>query len=561
MPGNSSSRGGSGYRGGGYGGGSYRGDYYPWDPYWGGYYYWGGNYYYSGGYYYSPFYDSFGSYRYGYPPFYSSAPPAHATDFDDDRLPVFFPPTPPPLGAPKPPQQPAELRSAAPSELAAYVNEPFYAPLSTRLARRNLTDRLRQRLDAYRATKTALQTELRAKLDALKDADPATRRRELEAFAPLQTPRVVELEKAADQLRSDFLQGGLIRLLGNSGDWNQNRQWRLGQGSLAGSRAQTLSAEFQVVRAAVFYQEGLTPAQRRLLREVAMEVQVEAFTPKSAPASPKDSALVYFSPETARGRLPDELSAEIAAKVEAYEKEKTELKTELRDTIYQLDKATSAQRVRALGQLAESQTPRMAALEILADDIRQGLALQPKQPGPPSLPALPPELATRISAYQREKIALWKLLQNKIKELGKGMAPINTGFSKTEEIVSSDLQPGEVSPALPGDDRHKLMRDALAAFNQATADRFTALGKEKTAIRDELGRFVSANPTSVAGKSADNVLKEFADAVQQQEAWRQYGDYEVAVFLPGLSPEQRRLLFDAAIEELALPLPGGERVP
>ena len=28
--------------------------------------------------------------------------------------------------------------------------------------------------------------------------------------------------------------------------------------------------------------------------------------------------------------------------------------------------------------------------------------------------------------------------------------------------------------------------------------------------------------------------------------------------MPGLSPEQRRLLYDAAIEELALPLPGGE---
>ena len=28
--------------------------------------------------------------------------------------------------------------------------------------------------------------------------------------------------------------------------------------------------------------------------------------------------------------------------------------------------------------------------------------------------------------------------------------------------------------------------------------------------------------------------------------------------MPGLSPEQRRLLFDAAVEELALPLPGGE---
>jgi hypothetical protein len=105
------------------------------------------------------------------------------------------------------------------------------------------------------------------------------------------------------------------------------------------------------------------------------------------------------------------------------------------------------------------------------------------------------------------------------------------------------------------------MRDALAAFSQATADRFTALGKEKEAIRGELARLVSTPTETVAGKSADTLLKEFADAVQQQEAWQQYGDYQVAVFQPGLSPEQRRLLFDAAIEKLALPLPGGERLP
>ena len=561
MPGNSSSQGGSSYRGSGYGGGGNRGGYYPRNPYWGGSYYWGGNYYYSGGYYYSPYYDSFGHYRYGYPPFYSYAPPVRSISASVNRLPVFFPPIPPPLGAPMPPQQPTELSSVAPPELAAYVNEPFYPSLSTRLAQRNLTDRLRQRLDSYRATKTALQTELRVKLDALKDADPATRRRELEAFAPQQTPRIVELEKAADQLRGDFLQGGLIRVFGNSGDWNQNRKWRLGQSPLNGPRAQTLSAEFQVDRAAVFYQEGLAPAQRRLLREVAMEVQVEAFKPKSAPASSEENSLTYFFPETARVRLPDELSAELTAKVEAYAKEKTEIKTELRDAIYQQDIATSAQRVRALQQLAKSQAPRIAALEILAEDIRQGLSLQPKQPGPPSLPPLPPDLAARITSYLGEKATLRRLLQDKLKELGKGLAPDNFRFPQIQADIGSDLHINGINPPLDVDDRKKLMRVVLAAFSQATAGRFTALGKEKEAIRGELTSFIAANPESAAGKSAETLLTEFADATQKREAWQQYGEYQVAVFQPGLSPEQRRLLFDAAIDKLALPLPGGEYMP
>ena len=47
----------------------------------------------------------------------------------------------------------------------------------------------------------------------------------------------------------------------------------------------------------------------------------------------------------------------------------------------------------------------------------------------------------------------------------------------------------------------------------------------------------------------------------KQETWQNYGEYQTAVFQPGLSPEQRRLLFDAAIEKLSLPLPGGERIP
>jgi hypothetical protein len=564
MPGNPSSGGGSGYRGGGYGGGGggHYGGRYPWDSYWGGSYYWGGNYYYSGGYYYSPFYDRFGSYRYGYPSSYFYAPQARVTD-TSEALAVFFPPTPPPLGAPPPPQQPAGLILAAPSELAAYVNDPFYAPLSTRLAKRNLTDKLRERLDSYQATKSALQTELRANLDALKGADQATRLRELEAFAPQQTPRIVELEKTAEQLRSDALRNGLVGLLWGSGDWNENRSWRLGQGRLALPRTETLSAEFQIIRAAVFYQEGLVPAQRRLLREVAMEVQVEAFKPKSVSASSENGSFMFFSPETARVRLPDDLPAEIAAKVEAYVKEKAEIKTELRDALYVQDKATSAQRVLALKRLAESQTPRIAALEILAEDIRQGLTLQSKQPGPPAPPTLPPELATRISAYQKEKLDLQKLLQNKLKEIGKGLSPTSVRFVKDEAKSRSDLHPVkvEVSPFLPTDEKQKLMKETMAVFNRENDARFTALGKEKEGIRGELARYVAANTETVAGKSVETLLKEFDDAVQKQEAWRQYGDYQAAVFEPGLSPEQRRLLFNAAVEKLALPLPGGERLP
>jgi hypothetical protein len=80
---------------------------------------------------------------------------------------------------------------------------------------------------------------------------------------------------------------------------------------------------------------------------------------------------------------------------------------------------TSAERIRVLKQLAESQTPRIAAFEILAEDIRQGLSQQAKQPGPLTQPALPPELAKRISAYLKEKSHCGKYCRINLRNSGK----------------------------------------------------------------------------------------------------------------------------------------------
>src|SRR5687767_3115718 len=71
--------------------------------------------------------------------------------------PIFYPPVPPPLGAPVPVREAAGVNGAAPLELGAYVNECFYAPLSTQLAAKSsggkLSEAMRTRLDDYRATK------------------------------------------------------------------------------------------------------------------------------------------------------------------------------------------------------------------------------------------------------------------------------------------------------------------------------------------------------------------------------------------------------------------------
>jgi len=84
------------------------------------------------------------------------------------------------------------------------------------------------------------------------------------------------------------------------------------------------------------------------------------------------------------------------------------------------------------------------------------------------------------------------------------------------------------------------------------------LTAEKDGIRKALAQFVRSGEVMRDRKSINDLLEEFENSRQEQEVWERYRDYQAAVLLPGLSPEQRRLLFDAAVEKLALPLPAGE---
>jgi hypothetical protein len=115
---------------------------------------------------------------------------------------------------------PAGGRFAPSPELAAYVNEPFYPPLSTRLQQNNLPDKLRQKLAAFHSTKLSLQTELRAELDRLHDTDAPARRATLEVLARRQASRITELETIAEELRAELITG--------DSDWSAYREWRLG---------------------------------------------------------------------------------------------------------------------------------------------------------------------------------------------------------------------------------------------------------------------------------------------------------------------------------------------
>ena len=441
-----------------------------------------------------------------------------------EPLKLYLPPVPPILDSPGP-STPAAPPSKwpAPPGLAAYVGEPFYAPFSTRLAKSEIGDDLDYRLGAYRAVRSALLTELRSKLDTLQESEPAARQRALADFSREQAPRIAALEREADQLRSD------LRARGSG--LSEYQKWRRMVAALPAS-AITPALKLEIIRTDVFYREGLSPGQRRLLSAIAMQLADKLNPPTAAPGE-KPGPILYFSPETARFRLSPDLPGDLVAKITAYREESTALENTLLLTIYPQERnASEATLIAAMRTLAETQAPRLAALESMADEIRLGLAGLNDPSRLPDLPALPADLVASITAYRAEKLALNKAL-----------------LARRDEVMKTAASTGN-------DDLALQLRQAIAAFTRENADRYAALDRSRDQIHDALGKL-----TRTGGGSADSLLAKFAESLQQlQTAW-DYREYRIAVLQPGLAPEQRRLLFEAALERLAPPLPGGEIPP
>jgi hypothetical protein len=474
---------------------------------------------------------------------------------------IFFPPIPPQLGASLSSFSESQSRFPAPAELAPYVGEPFYAPLSTRISRHSLRAKVQSRLEAYRAVRLSLLTELRGKLEALQGTDSVTRERQLAAFAKAQTPRVAALEKTAEELRADLVAGGFFE---EAAGWDDQRPWHLGVGGFA-TQAQAMIAQYQVMRAAVFYVQGLSPVQRRLLHEVAMELAevtsqlIEGGEDSPPKASADSNPLFYFSPETARIRLPTELSPDLARKISDYEREKSALKNELREKVYTEDRANFGfMRSRAFSMLDDEQAPRLAALESLAEEIRRGLALIPGYAQPPALPRVPPAIVAELTelvharqAAQKSTVVLVRDIKSIISVARVDAIPGPEGRAKLSVMVNpQDRTEAKLAP----------VREMLARYNEENGARMAAMEREKTAVREQLAQFVGPQGDRVdTEKAVKDLMDDANNSIERREEWMRYRDYRAAVLEPGLSPEQRRLLYSAGLEALELPLPGADR--
>jgi hypothetical protein len=107
-------------------------------------------------------------------------------------------------------------------------------------------------------------------------------------------------------------------------------------------------------------------------------------------------------------------------------------------------------------------------------------------------------------------------------------------------------------------ERKRMVQEATQQYREENADRVARMDALLERLRDGIEKFDAASPTSSIGSLDDRFFADFLASIQRKQSTY---DTWAAAFEPGLSPEQRRLLYDGAIVMLGLPLPGPEKQP
>jgi hypothetical protein len=476
------------------------------------------------------------------------------------RLAVCFPPAAPVFGDAIPdgglPLRQGQFVWSPPELLADYVNETFYPPLSTRLIARSLSPRLEARLEAYRVRRSTLLGELADQMLTLQGAEAATRESELRAFAAQQNPRILMLEREAEALRRALIDGGLLQ---SSVDWSVSRNWRIGAIRQGNDQAEK-EAQFQVIRAAAYYESGFTIEQRGLLLELAAELQVRARAARPIPQPRSDDpAAIYFSPAMSRFRLPTNATPRLTALLGRFNGLKSEIKQELREEVFEQDRAAPRERASAFEALAERTEPRLAELERIADEIRAEMAVIPR-PRLRAGPQLPPELALQIETYRQHRREFIEEFEQAVR------TAMDLHRSKISVRPVNEKGRAELARML-AEDRISLRAKVAQTFRTEQRERYDEMHRRHRSIQEHLKVVAAGKSDGETGEplTAETLLRGYTDAEERFNAFGReeviYRGYWHAMMMPGLSPEQRRLLFGSAWVGLAQPLPAGEPMP
>lgn len=464
----------------------------------------------------------------------------------DAPQPIFYAPLPPPLDRAIGRSQTAVPPFPAPAELSHYVCDSFYPQLGTRLADLSLPPETRRALDQYRAARQALVAELRGEIDRFPDSDPAGRREAFAALARKQAAPLAELEAAAARLRSEIAR--------NTRDWGELRDWRLGAKEPRGFSPLELAL---VMRGYAFYQPHLLPAQRTLLREVALDLNQAVEEADKGKLGP----YVFFHPELARIEFPAELPPAAARKLAEYQTLRSQLKQELFETVRASDGAPLATLRTPFRALADKQAARLQALESLAEDVRRELPPEFVRGGAPERSPLPVAQAEKLAGLlaaraEAERTAVVKL--NAVIKASPVRIAVRHQFDDAgmKFAVGPHPRSRRETPAVLREAVEKA-HVALSAIAEEYGRRLVELINELDALKREAGETLGTND----GKTIDHALTVANRVFVRRASDDAYRYYRIATLEPGLSPAQRRLLFDSAVQQLDLPLPAGELQP
>ena len=206
-------------------------------------------------------------------------------------------------------------------------------------------------------------------------------------------------------------------------------------------------------------------------------------------------------------------------------------------------------------------------LEKTAEEIRRDLARLPQAGRRPAASPLPPRLTNRVADVVRTRALLQAAAEEKIERIARQLqfpdALVTLSYSFSGSGLVFEVVPLRKNRADPSRDLQREIErkiEALTAEVKPVADAFNrdfaVTSAELNAVREEIDASGFAVPQASAALLSATlqhvVVRENADA---------YRDYRAAVFEPGLSPEQRRLLFGSAVRDLNLSLPSGELQP
>ncbi len=426
---------------------------------------------------------------------------------------------------------PVPSSALAPSYPREAAGEPFFMAYGNLAAQNRLPDPRADQLAGYRTARLTLLTELRVELDRGPEVDADTRTRALAGLAAAQTPRLLELEAEAEQIRHALTHPAPFKPIasdiGNLVPVEENPAFK-----------DTL-ADIRMLLSAAHFRAGLSLVQRQLLEEMAQERRLR-IEPEPIGVPPAN----FFWPAGARIAVPDGLSREAAARFDDFQRRKTALKAELlallesdRRQIFNHDNTPAFER------LSAAQAPRFAELDILADELRPALAaLTPA--GPAATPEIPTDLAPQIISLAERTAALQADLRNRLAEFRAHLRD-----DRLELVQQGNAFVIAVTTHGDSPSHRDLVLAHIREFNEEVSARFAALAVVREQVRAAIASHQARSPDSTRGQTPDQFAATVLGHYRHREYLNRQRDYTAAVLTSGLSPAQRRLLLAAATVE------------